>query len=120
MAIDLHKAGAKDDSGKVDAGLLEQSFPRALYAVAEVCTYGCKKYTRDGWKSVPNGINRYTAAMARHRLNRNMGETRDPESKLLHRAHEAWNALALLELELTCSYVSTGEDYPQGIVKNNE
>lgn len=99
--ISQHTKGAKLDSGKPDAGLVLESFPNALMAVAEVATFGANKYTRGGWKEVPGGLLRYKAAEMRHKLYREMGEEYDKESGFLHRAHEAWNALAQLEYVLT-------------------
>jgi len=96
--IGQHDPGAKLDHGKIQADLLED-FSLALAAVAEVCTYGAKKYSRGGWQHVPDGINRYNAAAWRHRLNRRHEEV-DKESGLMHDAHEAWNVLARLELIL--------------------
>lgn len=98
--IDQHAPGAKLDAGKIDVGLLFESFPRALLAVAEVATFGANKYTRGGWKEVEGGLVRYAAAEGRHKLYRYMGEHKDPESKLTHRQHEVWNALAQLEFSL--------------------
>ncbi len=89
--------GAKVDSGKVDVSLLFESFPSALLAVAEVATFGANKYTRGGWKEVPNGFQRYESAGGRHKLYRHEGEEFDKDSKLPHLYHEAWNALAILE-----------------------
>lgn len=96
--LDQHEAGAKLDAGKPDASLLLM-FGHALSAVAEVGTFGARKYTRGGWQSVPNGRHRYTAAMLRHVLKENY-EADDPDSGLLHAAHAAWNSLARLELLL--------------------
>ena len=96
-----NEPGSKLDAGKVDAELVFEGFPRALLAVAEVATFGANKYTRGGWKTVPNGIQRYDAAFGRHKLKRLAGEACDPDSKLQHRVHEVWNALAALELYLT-------------------
>ncbi len=90
--------GKKHDAGKPLAGLLEQDFPRALKLVAEAATYGAKKYSRSNWLLVPDAKTRYLDAKVRHQLEGNIQE-RDEESGLLHRAHEAWNCLALLELE---------------------
>ncbi|CCE60796.1 endolysin; inhibits RNA polymerase [Pseudomonas phage tf] len=101
--VDQHAPGAKLDAGKVDIGLLFESFPNALTGVAMVATFGAAKYTRGGWKTVPQGIQRYAAAEGRHKLKRYGGEKNDPDSKLNHRFHECWNALAQLELELTNS-----------------
>lgn len=98
--ISQHSPGAKLDKGKIDAELVFEGFPRALLAVAEVATFGALKYSRGGWKSVANGIQRYDAAHMRHKLKRLSGELWDPESTFRHRAHEVWNALAALELEL--------------------
>lgn len=99
----LHVAGAKADAGKLRAGLVFGGFSRALAAVAQVGTFGANKYTANGWLTVPNGLERYEDAGERHRLERRQGIERDTESQLLHRAHEAWNALATLELELRAS-----------------
>jgi hypothetical protein len=89
----------KLDQGKPRPSLVLSSMPRALLAVAEVGTYGAAKYTEDGWLAVERGLSRYTDAMDRHRLAEGI-EPHDPESKLLHAAHTAWNALARLELML--------------------
>ena len=97
---DNHVPGAKADSGKPDPTLILDGMASAILAVAEVATFGAEKYSRDGWKQVPNGFQRYSAAQDRHRLARAMGEERDPESGKLHAAHEAWNALAKLALYL--------------------
>lgn len=99
--VSQHELGAKLDHGKPDVGLLFESFPNALMAVAEVATFGAKKYTRGGWKEVPGGLLRYKAAQGRHMLYREAGEERDSDSGFLHRAHEAWNSLAQLEYVLS-------------------
>ncbi len=96
--LSQHEAGAKLDAGKPDASLLLM-FGRALTAVAEVGTFGARKYTRGGWQSVADGVERYTAAMLRHVLKENY-EDLDPDSGLLHAAHAAWNSLARLDLML--------------------
>lgn len=88
--------GAKLDHGKPDMSLL-LDFGLALRGVAEVGTHGLHKYSRNGWVEVPDGINRYTAAMNRH-LFREKYENLDPDSKLAHAKATAWNALARLEL----------------------
>jgi len=98
--LNAHQPGAKLDAGKVRAGLVLGGFSRALWAVSEVGTFGARKYTDNGWRSVENGIDRYTDAMARHLLLEAMGHCTDPDSELLHAAHTAWNALARLELML--------------------
>lgn len=93
-----HTPGAKLDAGKVPIlqGALEY-FPNALREVAQVSYVGAKKYTWKGWESVPDGINRYGNALARHLL---ATELYDADTGCLHAAQVAWNALARLELIL--------------------
>lgn len=98
FGISQHQPGAKLDGNKPDASLLLY-FGRALTEVAEVGTIGAKKYTRGGWQTVPDGINRYTGAMLRHLL-AEQREERDSETNMYHAAQVAWNALARLELIL--------------------
>lgn len=97
--IAQNEPGAKLDSGKIDMGLLYEGFPRALMAVAEVGTFGAQKYSRGGWQYVPGAPIRYKAALHRHLAQGEMTPF-DDESCLLHAAHAAWNALAVLELRL--------------------
>lgn len=96
-----HAPGVKLDHGKPRAGLVLGGFARALTAVSDVGTFGAKKYTPHGWRSVPHGFDRYTDAMVRHQLAEAVGEQFDAESGLSHAAHAAWNALARLELMLS-------------------
>lgn len=95
---DAHTPGAKLDAGKVRPALVLGQFARALWAVSAVGTYGAVKYTENGWISVPNGIDRYDDAKLRHWLKDKMGESLDSDTLLAHAAHEAWNALARLDL----------------------
>lgn len=98
-------SGKKYDGGKspVFQGCLLY-FPRALEAVAFVSEFGAKKYEakfRDqNWREVDDA-DRYQNAKARHLLAAARGEVYAGDSHLLHAAHEAWNALALLERLLT-------------------
>jgi len=96
-----HEPGAKLDAGKapIFRGLLAY-FPRACEQVALVSNFGASKYAWKGWESVPGGFERYSDAMARHLAKEGLGESFDPDSKLSHAAHAAWNALARLELFL--------------------
>jgi hypothetical protein len=94
--------GAKLDAGKLDPSLLED-FSLALQEVAVVATLGAKKYSRGGWQKVPNGVERYKAAMWRHILKSRYhvyDETVLEGHKVMHLAQVAWNALASLELLL--------------------
>ncbi len=95
---DQHDPGAKLDEGKPDCSLLGD-FGLALMEVAQVGTHGAKEYSRGGWLKVPDGINRYTAAMQRHYFKEALAEM-DDKLPVLHAAQVAWNALARLELIL--------------------
>lgn len=93
-------AGLKFDGGKPQPGLLIDGVPRALSRVADVLTFGAKKYKAHSWKQVENGQERYNDAKVRHQLAAGRGEVYDPESGIEHLAHEACNILFLLELML--------------------
>lgn len=97
--IPQHKPGAKCDLGKLRVGLMFKGFSRALLAVSEVVTYGANKYTPLGFLEVSDAIDRYDNAKGRHLL-KGYIEEKDPETELLHMQHEAWNALAKLEIYL--------------------
>lgn len=89
----------KDDSGKPRASLAFIDFPLALEALVNVTTMGANKYEAHSWKKVDNLKERYQDARARHFL-KSFQEDVDEESKISHLAHEAWNCLALLQVEL--------------------
>ena len=103
----------KDDPEKIGTGAIKYDggkpalwrgvinyFPRALWAVGEVSTFGAQKYAWNGWEDVEQGLERYKDAQVRHLVLQAMGEEVDPDSHLNHLAHEAWGALATLELYL--------------------
>lgn len=98
--LDQHAPGAKLDQGKPQPALILRDMARALAAVVDIATAGAVKYTPGGWLAVPDGLNRYENAQLRHASLRHAGQERDAESGSLHLAHEAWNALAKLELYL--------------------
>jgi len=106
----VNEPGAKMDAGKVDMTYLGY-FPNALKAVAEVSQWAhdVKGYPRNGWATVPDGVNRYSAALIRHWLAEYGDRPGDRESGLLHAAHLAWNALARLELMLV-KHKESGND----------
>lgn len=97
----IAKGAVKYDGGKapIYRGAISY-FPRAISAVAAVSAFGASKYAWNGWRSVPNGFERYSDALVRHLTNEGSGEILDPDSGSLHAAHIAWNALARLELLL--------------------
>lgn len=93
--LNPHEPGSKLDATKPNCDLVFAGFANALLEVAKVGTYGATKYTENGWRDVPNGIRRYRSALYRHLL---ALEDFDPDTRLPHMAHVAWNALAVLEL----------------------
>lgn len=95
---DPHVGGAKMDGGKVKVNLMLTDFSLAIMEVAKVTTYGADKYCASGWIEVPDATKRYADAKARHML-KGYSETYD-ESGFRHAAMEAWNCLAVLELQL--------------------
>jgi hypothetical protein len=91
----------KFDKGKpaIYRGFIKY-FPRAIWGVAEISTFGAKKYAWNGWADVADGLDRYADAKCRHELLHAMGEECDADSQELHLKHEAWGAMARLELYL--------------------
>lgn len=94
----------KYDDNKPMVELVLGDFSLALLEVAKVGTMGAKKYSPHGWRDndtpIDEKVVRFDDAKGRHRLAYQSGEDCCPESKLKHRAHEAWNVLAALQLEL--------------------
>lgn len=89
--------GKKDDESKPNCDLVLGDFGLALLEVSRVGTRGAAKYGDSNWLSVENGQQRYSSAAQRHWL-MSKYELLDNETHLLHAAHHAWNALAVLEL----------------------
>lgn len=114
--ISAHSPGAKLDSGKIMMSLL-LDFDDAIRVVAEVATIGAKKYSRGGWKTVPDGYNRYTDAMLRHLFTNDEYDDGKGGTGLLHDAQVAWNALARLQYKIK-EVVESGR--PTRIPVNNE
>lgn len=95
---DQHAPGAKVDAGKAEYDMVLFSFPDALAKVDAVGKFGAAKYTKGGFLEVPDGQRRYLNAEVRHIIKRLRGEEIDPDSQEMHLAHQAWNALAQLQL----------------------
>ena len=98
LGIDQHAPGAKLDGGKSRPALVLGGFASAVEAMVKVGSDGARKYTDNGWKTVPNGKARYEDAMLRHLLAHLGGEVLDPESGSPHISHCMWNAAAIYEL----------------------
>lgn len=88
--------GVKDDKEKLRYDLLPW---RALDGLVSVLTFGARKYAPNGWRIVPNGRDRYIAALLRHLSSIQKGEKVDKESGLRHIDHLLCNAAFLSELE---------------------
>lgn len=81
----------KFDKGKLRYGLIP---PQATKAIAEVLTYGAKKYKPNNWQL--GEPDRYVDALYRHLEAWRAGEKLDPESGLSHLAHAITNISFLL------------------------
>lgn len=97
VQCELHLPGLKYDKGKPNLSLVFSGFAKALQDVGHVGTFGARKYTPAGWKSVPNLQERYMSALLRHTFAVLDNEPFDCETGRHHLAHVAWNALAMLE-----------------------
>lgn len=64
--------------------------------IVKVYTAGSKKYGDNTWQNLPNGLQRYKAALLRHLLEFEKGNEVDEETGCLHVAQVAWNAIAML------------------------
>lgn len=70
----------------------------AIERVAEVLTFGAKKYAPDNWRRVDD-LKRYYAAALRHIFASMRGEKNDPETGKSHMTHAACCILFIVELE---------------------
>lgn len=86
----------KFDADKPDWSLLPLA---EVEQVVDVLTYGADKYTRSGWRMVPEPRERYFSALMRHLAAWRRGEQLDPETGMHHLAHAATNCLFLLWFE---------------------
>ncbi len=88
-------------SPKYDAGKLQYSLmpPIALKALAEVLSFGAKRYAPNSWQNVEEGERRYLDALYRHLESYRSGEAIDSDSGLSHLAHAITNLAFLLHFE---------------------
>lgn len=96
------KTASRFDMGKSRMSLIPFT---ALRALGDVYAYGEKKYAPNNWLKGMKW-SRMSDCMLRHYERFSMGEKLDEESGLLHSAHMAWNAIALLTYEI----LGIGED----------
>lgn len=81
------------DAGKIRHDLLP---PWAINELAKVYTMGAAKYADHNWRKGMKW-SRVLGSLKRHLNYIEQGQDFDDESKLLHAAHVAWNAITLLE-----------------------
>jgi hypothetical protein len=86
---------SKADNGKPLYNLLPAN---AIHSMAEVLTFGARKYGANRWR-ISDGLERYRAALLRHAFAIQRGETYDPESGLRHSAHILCCAAFINEIE---------------------
>lgn len=101
-------AGLRDNKGKNRLDLI--SAP-ALWELGRVYTEGAKKYADRNWEA---GLS-YTetiGCLLRHLLKRMAGHRMDAELPVLHTAMIAWNAIALLHMDLMPDRYAEFDDLP--------
>ena len=88
----------KDGSGKddrADGKLRWDLLPLAeIEDIVRVYTEGAKKYADNSWQNIPDGFERYRAALLRHMTAYMKGERYDKETGLMQLAQNCWNAIA--------------------------
>lgn len=82
--------GVKYDGNKPRWSLLPTGI---LWAAVAVMEHGAKKYSLNNWMHVPNGVERYTDAAARHLAALECGEDTDDDSGLSHVGHYLCSAI---------------------------
>lgn len=96
-----NQSGKKYDKGKSMVGTMVNVFPNALLEIGKCIEMGTHKYPDpNNWKKVEGAKERYQDSLMRHLIEYNRGNFYDNESRLPHLAHCAWNALAILELNI--------------------
>ena len=89
-------AGMVFQKADKDKPRMELIDPEFMTGLAQVLTFGAKKYEAENWKkATPEDISRIMGAMLRHQTAHMGGETVDPETGLNHMYHIACNAMFL-------------------------
>lgn len=73
---------------------------QTLEEIVKIYTFGADKYGPNTWQNLENGYERYKAALLRHLVSYEKGETYDEESGIHALAHMAWNAIAMLYIAI--------------------
>lgn len=98
-SAEINKVIVVDAFMKFDTDKLRYDLvpPSAFRALAEILTYGAKKYKPNNWRYVED-YDRYTAALYRHLEAWRAGEECDEESGKPHLWHALCNVAFLIEL----------------------
>lgn len=91
--------GIKYDKEKRRLAEMIVDFAPEIEELCKVWEFGANKYSKSNWKLVENGYDRYSNALIRHLIAEDK-DYYDDESKLLHAAHIAFNALARMHFIL--------------------
>ena len=94
-SIEVVQEFMKFDGDKLRPDLIP---PSATKALAEVLTFGARKYKPNNWKNCTD-LSRYEAALLRHILAYQEGESHDSESGMPHLWHAMTNIAFLIELD---------------------
>ena len=97
------------NAGKVDFTLIPVD---AMEEEAKVWAVGEKKYSRNNWEKLwgEDTVRVVTASILRHTMAILRGETRDPETGLLHASHLRCNAAMLIRYNLLQEAASVHPD----------
>lgn len=86
----------KKDKGKLRWDLVPWECVEPL---VDILTFGAEKYSANEWQNVPNGPERYKAALFRHLIAWCKGEKTDPESGRSHLHHALCNLVFMIYFE---------------------
>ena len=102
LAAGIDKVEVVEEFMKFDSDKLRYDLipPSATKALAEVLTFGARKYKPNNWRNAPQEeLNRYVAAAMRHFEAHRSGEYFDADSGLPHLAHCLTNIAFLIDLD---------------------
>ena len=108
------KEGKKNDyqDGKLRWDLLPLE---EIEDIVKLYTAGSIKYGDNNWQNLENGYQRYKAAMLRHLLEYEKGNTIDEDTGCHHLAQVAWNAIAMLWISKHTFRKATVEDLSKAL-----
>ena len=94
---DMKQESKKND--RIDDKLRWELLPlEDMEDIVKVYTEGAKKYGPNMWQNLPDGYQRYKAALFRHLVEYEKGNWLDNETNCIHLAQVAWNAIAMLHI----------------------